>query len=100
MGRSFSTSLVQLPGQSRISPEMRPGCSGLCPVTAQPLLTTCSHGKVLPEQLSYSKRAFTSGWENKKQAYLRVLMKLHQSPLEKLLGNNTTQPCSSSELST
>lgn len=98
MGRDFSTSLAQLPVQSRISPEMRPGCSGLYPVTAQPLWTTCSHGKVLAVQLSCSKPAFSSGWGNKK-AYLPILMKMHQSPLEKLLGNNTTQPRSSSELS-
>lgn len=97
MERDFSISLVQLPGQSRISPEMRPGCSRLCPVTAQPLWITCSHGKVLAIQLSCSEPAFSSGW-GKKTAYLHILMKVHHSPLEKNSGNSTTQPCSSSEL--
>lgn len=97
MGRDFSMSLVQLSGQSRISPEVRPACSGLCPVTAQPLWTTCSHGKVLTVQLSCSKPAFSSGWGNK-TVYLHILMKVHQSPLEKVSGNSATQPCSSSEL--
>lgn len=47
--------------KARASSQMRPGCSGLYPVTAQPLWTTCSHAKMLSLQLSYSKAAFSSG---------------------------------------
>lgn len=69
IGMDLITSLVQLPAQSRISSEMRPGCSGLYPVNAQPLWATCSHGEILPVQLSGSKPAFSSGWVNKKSIF-------------------------------
>lgn len=99
-GRGFSMSLVQLPGQGRISPEMRPACSRLCPVTAQAFWTTCSQGKVLPVQLSSSKPDFSSGWGNKKKILFTYSNESASVTLEKLLGNNTIQPLSSSELST
>lgn len=85
--------------QDQISPEMRPGCSGLYPVTAQRIWTTCSRSKISPVQLSCSKPAFSSGWGNKNTIFMYSNESASITP-GKTRGeqHNTTQPHSSSEL--